>query len=121
MNVFKRLFGGTPRPGAAADDPDALVYYVKGHKCGAITRVRIDRRNDLSRDDDDSFFVRKVVVDSKCYGQVEIDLRFDERYNEVSRGIVGGTFVTREEWEAQAAAANTPAANTPGAASDREA
>lgn len=108
MNVLRKLFGGAPKQGSSADDPDALVYYVKGHKCGAITRVRIDRRNDLSRDDDDNFFVRKIVVDSKCYGQVEIDLRFDQQYNEIGRQIMGGAFVTRDEWEAQNSAAQAP-------------
>jgi len=100
MNLLKRLFGGTSKPGVT-QDADALIYYVKGDKCGAVTRVRIDRRNDLSRDDDDTFFVRKVVVDSKCYGQVELELRFDQHYNEVSREIKGGVFISREEWEAQ--------------------
>jgi hypothetical protein len=107
MNLLKRLFGGTSKQ-EAAQDSDALIYYVKGHKCGAITRVRIDRRNDLSRDDDDNFFVRKVVVDSKCYGQVELELRFDPHYNEISREIKGGVFVTREEWEAQMAQTRQP-------------
>jgi hypothetical protein len=101
MNLLKRLFGGESKSGAASEDANAMIYYVKGHKCGAITRVRIDRRNDLSRDDDDSFFVHKVVVDSKCYGQVEVDFRYDQNYNETSREIKGGEFVTREEWEAQ--------------------
>jgi len=99
MNLLKRLFGGMSKQGVAQDS-DALIYYVKGHKCGAVTRVRIDRRNDLSRDDD-NFFVRKVVVDSKCYGQVELELRFDQHYNEISRQIKGGIFTSREEWEAQ--------------------
>ncbi|MFN4293499.1 MAG: hypothetical protein ACK4JD_05135 [Thermoflexales bacterium] len=103
MNLLKRLFGGAADSADAAHDSDALVYYVKGHKCGAITRVRIDRRNELSRDDDDNFFVRKVVVDNKCYGQVEIELRFDPQYHEISREIRGGVFVTRQEWEAQQA------------------
>lgn len=101
MNLLKRLFGGAVKPSASTEDGDALIYYVKGHKCGAITRVRIDRRNDLSRDDDDNFFVRKVIVDGKCYGQVEIELRFDPQYNEIGRQISGGVFVSREEWEAQ--------------------
>lgn len=100
MNVLKRLFGGATKAGVSSEDADAMVYYVKGHKCGAVTRVRIDRRNDLSRDDDDLFFVRKVVVDSKCYGQVEVELRFDQHYVETSREIKGGVFVSREEWEA---------------------
>ncbi|MCS7055941.1 MAG: hypothetical protein NZM18_07200 [Thermoflexales bacterium] len=107
MNLLKRLFGGGGSE-TTERDSDALIYYVKGHKCGAITRVRIDRRNDLSLDDDDNFFVRKVVVDNKCYGQVEIELRFDPQYNEISREIKGGVFVTRQEWEAQAAEKRQP-------------
>jgi hypothetical protein len=101
MNLFKKLFGGAPKEGSAGDEENALIYYVKGRKCGAITRVRIDKRNDLSRDDDDMLFVRKVVVDSKCYGQVELELRFDASFREVSRSINGGEFVGRDEWDAQ--------------------
>lgn len=99
MEWLKRLFGRKPR--SPDDDPEALIYYVRGHKCGAITRVRIDKRNELSRDDDDTLFVRKVVVDNRCYGRVEIVLRFDAAYRELSREISGGEFVTREAWLAQ--------------------
>jgi hypothetical protein len=81
------------------DGSHALLYYVKGYKCGAITRVRIDTRNELSRNEDDQFFVRKVIVDSRCYGQVEIQLLFDARYREVERHISGGEFVDQDAWD----------------------
>jgi hypothetical protein len=113
MNLLKRLFGGSAARGSDSEDSNALIYYVKGHKCGAITRVRIDKRNDLSRDDDDTLFVHKVIIDSKCYGQVEIDLRFDENFNETSREIKGGEFVTREAWDAQSAQSESTSASTP--------
>lgn len=100
LRWLKRLFSARPR-----EHDDALIYYVKGHKCGAITRLRIDRYNELSRDDDDTLFVRKVVVDSTCFGRVEVFLRFDSSYREISREIEGGEFVTREAWEAQQRAA----------------
>lgn len=103
MNIFKKLFGGTAKDSAAGEEANALIYYVKGNKCGAVTRVRIDKRNDLSRDDDDMLFVRKVIVDGKCYGQVEVELRYDDSFQELSRTITGGVFVGREEWEAQSA------------------
>jgi hypothetical protein len=111
MNLLKRLFGGGNTSDGESGDANALIYYVKGHKCGAVTRLRVDKRNDLSRDDADNFFVRKVVVDSKCYGQVEIELRFDASYKETSREIKGGTFTTRDawqEWEAQQRQSNSP-------------
>jgi hypothetical protein len=101
MKWLKRLFASS-----SADD-SGLYYYVKGMKCGAITRLRIDRRNDLSRIDDDddgadnaSYFVRKVVVDSVCYGQVEVTVRFDHAYREVAHDAQGGVFVTEADWRA---------------------
>ncbi len=105
MNLLKRLFGGGQQASNnnSSDEANALIYYVKGHKCGAVTRLRIDKRNDLSRDDDENFFVRKVVVDGKCYGQVEIELKFDQAYKEVARDVKGGVFVGRDAWEAQRA------------------
>jgi len=114
MNLLKRLFGSGQKNNSAsdADEANALIYYVQGHKCGAVTRLRIDKRNDLSRDDDDNFFVRKVVVDSKCYGQVEIELKFDPAYKEVVRDVKGGVFVGREVWEAQRAQETKDAENT---------
>lgn len=100
MDILKRLFGGSGRT-ARGDDANALIYYVKGRKCGAITRVRIDKFNELSLDDDgEGYVVRKVVVDNVCYGSVEIELHFDAGRNEISRSIEGGAFVTREEYEA---------------------
>ncbi len=102
MNVLKRLFGGTANNKPDGNrDPYGLIYFVKGNKCGAITRVRIDARNDLSVGEGGGFHVHKTIVDSKCYGQVEIDLGFDDNRKEVERSITGGEFVSREAWEAR--------------------
>jgi hypothetical protein len=96
MNLLKRLFGS----GKTRNEGDAhgLFYYVRGNRCGAITRVRVDKRNDLSRNDADVYFVRKVVVDSECYGQVEIELTYDDNHRELSRVIHGGEFVSSDVW-----------------------
>ena len=107
MNLLKRLFG-IGQTSADGADANALIYYVRGHKCGAVTRVRIDKRNDLSRDDSDMLFVRKVIVDSKCFGQVEIELRFDASYREASREIRGGEFVAKDVWLAFQQSDNQP-------------
>lgn len=100
MQLLKKLFQGmgvSPRP--QQGDPNGIIYYVKGRKCGAITRVRIDRNNELSRDEDgDGFIVRKVIVDSQCYGKVEITLTFDGNFRETSREISGGEFVSHDDW-----------------------
>jgi hypothetical protein len=101
MNLLKRLFGlGGGQRARGDSEANALIYYVRGRKCGAITRVRIDTRNELSRDENDQFFVRKVIVDSECYGQVEIKLGFDAQHRETSREINGGEFVDHAAYEA---------------------
>ncbi len=97
MEFLKKLFGGGK---SASDDTSAIFLYVKGKKCGAITRLRIDIRNDLSLDDNDQYYVRKVAVDNKCYGQVEVELWFDANKREVNRQVTGGTLVGEEEWQA---------------------
>ena len=118
MNLLKRLFGGASKGGASASDSGALIYYVRGHKCGAISRLRINRSNDMSRNDADALFVRKVVVDNICYGQVEVELTFDNSYRETSRAIRGGEFVTTAEWQAQQQAARKDGADEANLKSD---
>jgi len=105
MNAIKRFFSTLLTPAPPAGQANALYYYVRGSRCGAITRVRINRANDLSRDDDGvSFIVRKGAVDEVCFGRVEITIRFDSSYKETSREIEGGEFVTAEDHQAWVAA-----------------
>ncbi len=112
MNAIKRFFSTLLAPAPPAGEANSLYYYVRGSKCGAITRVRINRANDLSRDDDGvSFIVRKGIVDEVCFGRVEITIRFDSSYKETSREVEGGDFVTAAEHQTWTAA-RVPAAGT---------
>ncbi len=105
MNAIKRLFSTLLTPAPPTAEANSLYYYVRGNKCGAVTRVRVNRANDLSRDDDGvSFIVRKGIVDEVCFGRVEITIRYDSRYNETSREIEGGEFVTASDHRAWTAA-----------------
>lgn len=104
MGFLKRLFGGGTNSESRGDvaDPNAVFYYVKVRKCGAVARVRVDKRNDMSLDDDgENYVVRKQAVDNVCYGQAEIELHFDASHNEISRHVENGEFVTREAWDQQ--------------------
>ena len=93
MKLLERLFGASGNP-----EDVAIYYFVKCKKCGAVTKLRINKHNDLSRDDDDNFMVRKFVVDNTCYATIEVELHFDQRYKEISRSIMGGEFVAKEEF-----------------------
>ena len=103
MGFLKKLFGLSATPARRDDnDPNALILYIKVRKCGAIARLRIDMRNDLSLDDDgETYVVRKQVVDNVCYGSAEIELHFDANRKETGRSAMNGEFVTREDWEQQ--------------------
>jgi hypothetical protein len=105
MSFLKRLFGGDSKPGPRDEnDVNSLILYVKVKKCGAIARVRVDKRNDLSLDDDgESYVVHKQVVDNVCYGMSELELHFDANHQEVSRTVTNGEIVTRAEWDQQEA------------------
>jgi len=105
MNAIKRFFSTLLTPAPPTGAANTLYYYVKGSRCGAVTRVRVNRANDLSRDDDGvSFIVRKGVVDEVCFGRVEITIRYDSSYKETGREIEGGEFVTAADHEAWTAA-----------------
>lgn len=112
MNFLQRLISSLFTPAPPGGGANALIYFVRGRRCGAITRVRINRMNDLSRDEDgESFIVRKGIVDEVCFDRVEITLRFSSTYAELSREIQGGEFVTAADYEAWLAqrAAGKPA------------
>jgi hypothetical protein len=110
MNALKRFFTTLLTPAPPSGATNTLTYYVRGARCGAITRVRVNRANDLSRDDDGiSFIVRKGVVDDVCFGRVEFTIRFDSSYRETSREIEGGVFVSEADYRAWTEAQARPA------------
>lgn len=103
MGWFDRLFKGSgkPRPAAQQGDPNAIWLYVRCGKCGTPVRVRIDRRNDLSREEGPGvFFVRKQIMDDKCFRMMEAELWFDSKYAVVSSEMHGGTILSEEEYKA---------------------
>lgn len=96
MNFLKNLFGGVGAP-----QDDALYLYVQPKMCKEIVRVRIDMKNQLSREEDDSgFFVRKTARGQRCPFAAEMLLRFDSNRRMIEKTIENGTFVTEEEYRA---------------------
>jgi hypothetical protein len=79
----------------------AMWLYVKCARCGAPLAVRVDLRNELSIDYDNSgYILHKEMMDSKCFTLMHARVRFDDRRNVVEQTIEKGTFITREEFEA---------------------
>lgn len=100
MSFLRRLFGGG---GNSTSDDRALHLYIKCGRCGAPVHVRVDLTNDLAADygDDDAegYFVRKEVMDDRCFRIMHAELAFDTRRRELSRTIEGGEFITEDEYE----------------------
>lgn len=100
MNFLKKLFGGGQKP--ANSDPNGLYFYVRAHKCEAYVRVRADKQHDLERTDD-GFVWHKTIVDSKCFSRMQAVVHFDHNYQVTASELDGGTFITKDEYEAAVA------------------
>ena len=104
MGIWDRLksaLGG----GRAGSDRDGLYIYVRCGRCGEVVRIRINMANELQQEFAEAegvagYTLRKGVVDVKCFRPIEVTMRFDGRRRELSREIEGGTFISREEFEA---------------------
>ena len=101
MGLFDRLasmFGG--KAARAADD--AVHIYVECERCKSRVHVRLDRRHDISAKEEGGYYVRKEIMDSKCFRLMAAELTFDAAYRIQSQEIQGGRFLSREEFETAA-------------------
>jgi hypothetical protein len=112
MDIFKRLFGGGGSGASgnrSSGDPNGLYFYVKPNGCDEIVRVRIDRNNDLSLDDDNkSYVVHKLARGTKCFQTVEVDLYFDQNRRLVNSELQHGVMVTEDDYQAWIAQSTAP-------------
>ncbi len=101
MNWLRKLFSKPSSPGTlGGDDPNALWLYVQCGRCGTPLAVRIDRRNEISRDyESESMILRKEMMDSVCFQLIYAEVHFDEQGNITAQSVDGGKFLTREEYE----------------------
>jgi hypothetical protein len=91
MNFLNKLFSG----GSAKPQSSFFDFTVKCNRCGEAIEGRVNLANDLSRNDDNNgYFVRKVVMGSgRCFQQVEVELQFDLNHKLLEKQACGGTFV----------------------------
>jgi|GEM_PF-225751 len=105
-DTVRRVLGlGTGASGAAAaagGDPDGVYVYCRCRNCGDSVAVRLNKRNDLSREGGGpgTLFVRKEIMDNRCFRLMQAEVWFDDAYRIVTADIEGGILLTREEYEA---------------------
>ncbi len=98
LDAFRSLFS----PKASRETDDAVHVYAECDRCKSKVHVRLDKRHDLSRGEGEGYFVRKEIMDSKCFRLMTAEISFDAGYRIQSQEIHGGRFITKAEYEAEA-------------------
>jgi len=93
---------GAPSSRGGTGDPDGLWFHFRCSRCGSPVRVRANRRNDLSRDEEGpgALLWRKDVMDNKCFQLMHAEIWLDASYDVVDSTVTGGQLITAEEYEA---------------------
>lgn len=96
MRFLDKLFGKNLTTIASNDDA-GIYYTVQCNNCKALIRLRIDSRNDLSLNEaEDAYFVRKTLVDDRCFRRIEMEVVFNLQRKQTSCDVRGGTLVNDE-------------------------
>ena len=99
MGFLAKLFGTR----TAGERDDAIHLYVECERCGAKVHVRLDKRHDLSQAEGGGYFVRKEIMDGKCFRLMTAELAFDSAYLVTQQALEGGRFLTADEYRASGA------------------
>lgn len=98
MSFLKRL---GPLFQSQGENTDVIWLYVRCQRCGSVVRVRVDCRYDLNPDETGSgYTLVKEIMDDRCYQLMRAEIHLDEKMRIDAREISGGTFITKEEYEA---------------------
>jgi len=99
MGLLERLSAlFSPKPSKGADD--AIHIYVECGRCKSKVHVRLDKRHDLSLGEGGGYFVRKEIMDSKCFRLMTAEIGLDSATRVKTQELQGGRFITKEEYDA---------------------
>jgi hypothetical protein len=102
MGLFKKLSNLFVSSGD--QDPSGYWIFVRCNRCGEVIRTRVDLRNDLSLEygedrKDYIYYCRKVLIGQKrCFQQIEVHIKFNDKRELIDREINGGEFTSEEEF-----------------------
>ena len=103
MGFLKKLFGGEKKEKPYVDKT-GIYFYVQVNGVDSRVRVRADKQHDLMRVDN-GFVWHKTIVDSKYFRRMQAEVHFDSSYKVTHADLQGGTFITKEEFDAAEGAA----------------
>ncbi len=112
MKFLKRLLGGPDGDAEPGVDPDLLWYYVRCNRCGETVAIMARKGYDLVEEFEDSgegdaptgysLYKDAMGRSDTCFQHMRIEIHYNLQYEEQSRHIQGGTFITAEEHHAAA-------------------
>lgn len=118
MKFLKRILTGSDggadegSGGDSAADPNLLWYYVRCNRCGETIAVMARKGYDLVEEYEESggsdaptgYSLFKAVMgrSDTCFQQMRIEIHYSTNYEEQSRHIEGGEFITADEHRAAA-------------------
>jgi hypothetical protein len=78
-----------------------MYFYVRASRTGEVIQVRLHRYNDLTlSDDEQNYFVRKLIVGHESFDRLEADFTFDKNRRLISCEVDGGEQVDRAAYDA---------------------
>ena len=99
MGLLDRLTSlFSSKPSGEADD--AIHLYVECDRCHSRVHVRLDKRHDISQAEGGGYFVRKEIMDSKCFRLMAAEITFDAGYHIQSQDLQGGRLISKQEFVA---------------------
>lgn len=110
MKFLKRFLSGQSNDGEPAADPNLLWFYVRCQKCGETVAVMARKGYDLVEEYEESggsdapsgygLFKDVMGRSDTCFQKMRIEVHYNVKYEEQSRHVRGGEFITAEEYRA---------------------
>ena len=82
------------------NEADVLWLLIECSRCGERIKVRIDKKTDLQNEfrqpgePSEAFTLKKEVLGSRCPNLIEVCLKFDPRYNIISKEVKNGRLIS---------------------------
>ena len=112
MKFLKRFLSGPSGESGSGADPNLLWFYVQCKRCGETIAVMARKGYDLVEEYEESgssdaptgYSLFKDVMgrSDTCFQHMRIEVHYNTKYEEQSRHIEGGSFITAEEYQAGA-------------------
>ncbi len=95
IDFFKKILNGRKRD-------NLLKIFLRDKKCGQKLKVLLRKSYDIQRvyndNEEAAFMINKVIVCDNCFNKINISIKFDKKYNIISREITGGEYISESEF-----------------------